>query len=154
MTLRSHFAVAIGRPAPAVLLAASLLALVSCEPGGGGSKPPIPYEEIQGNLESAYGNLEAGIQGGSMDQVPSLCNALSAELDRVEEQTKGLGILEREKIRLQLSTARHNIDSIARTAPVSGDVDLLKAQLQPVDEAVHEITGLLGQLAAASKSAQ
>jgi hypothetical protein len=137
-----------------VLLVASLLALVSCQPVGGGSKPPIPYEEIQGSLESAYGNLEAGIQGGSMEQVPSLCNALSAELDRVEEQTRGLGILEREKIRIQLSTARHNVDSIARTAPVSGDVDLLKAQLQPVDEAVHEITGLLGQLAAASKSAQ
>ena len=154
MTLRPLVARTIGRSAPFVLLVASLLMLASCQSTGGGSGPPIPYEEIQGNLETAYGNLEAGIESGSMEQVPSLCNALSTELDRVEEQTKSLGILEREKIRLQLATARHNVDGIARTAPVSGDVDLLKSQLQPVNDAVHEITGLLGQLAAASKSAQ
>ena len=142
------------RSIPLGLLAALLLALPSCQTGGGGSKPPIPYEEIQGNLERAYDNLEQGIQGGSLDQVPALCNALSVEMDRLEEQTKAFGLLEREKINLQLATARRGVESIARTAPASGDAELLKAQLQPVTESIHEITGLLGQLAIASKSSQ
>ncbi len=154
MSIRPRLIRFVPRSFPRLLLTASLLALASCQAGGDASKTPIPYEEIQGNLERAYGSLEQGIRGGSMDQVPSLCSALSGEMDRVEEQTKGIGFVEREKIKLQLATARHGVDSIARTAPASGDAELLKAQLEPVTEAVHEITGLLGQLAAASKSSQ
>ena len=45
-------------PIAPLLAAISLLALPACQSAGGGTQqPPIPYEELQGNLQRAYDNL-------------------------------------------------------------------------------------------------
>jgi hypothetical protein len=136
------------------VLAASLvlLALPACQSGGGSSQPPIPYEELQGNLQRAYDNLEQGVRTGPVDQVPALCNALSAELDRLDEATKSMGFLEREKMKIQIATARNGLNDISRSAPAMGDGEVLQGNLKPISDSIHEMTDLLGKLAAASKS--
>lgn len=129
-----------------------LFALPSCGGiGGGGSAAPVPYEEIKGNLERAYGDLDGAIEGSAFDRVPALCTALGTQLDRAEEAAKGWGILEREKMNLALATARHGLRDVSRTAPASGDPELLRAQLRPVGEAVQQAEELLRQAAEATQ---
>jgi hypothetical protein len=141
-----------GRRPGAWAVAFLLLALPSCGGiGGGGSAPPVPYEEIRGNLDRAYTDLNGAIEGGTFDRVPTLCTALGAELDRAEEAAKRWGILEREKMNLALATARHGLQDVSRTAPASGDPELLRAQLRPVGEAVQQAEALLDQAAEATK---
>ncbi len=142
-----------GLPIPALLAVLPLLALTACQSVGGGSQqPPIPYEELQGNLQQAYNNLEQGVRSGPVDKVPALCNAVSAELDHVEQATGSMGFLEREKIKIQIATARNGLNDISRAAPAMGDGEVLQGNLQPISDAVQSITDLLGKLAAASKS--
>ncbi len=142
-----------GLPIPALLTALALLAVPACQSAGGGSQqPPVPYEELQGNLQHAYDSLEQGVRSGPVDQVPALCNAVSAELDHVEEATKSVGFLEREKIKIQIATARNGLNDISRAAPAMGDGEVLQGNLKPISDSVQEINDLLGKLAAASKS--
>jgi hypothetical protein len=122
--------------------------LASCQ--GTGGTPPIPYEQLRGNLDRAYASVEQTIDAGSFDQVPSYCDALSREFDGIEEATKGWGFLEREKMKLQIATARRGLQTVVRAAPASGDVQLLKDQLRPLGESVHEVSALLAQAAASA----
>lgn len=141
-----------GRTPRAALAGLSLLLLVSCSGiGGGGSSPPVPYGEVKGNLQRAYDELDRAIESSTFDRVPSLCTALGAALDRAEEAAKRWGILEREKMNLALATARHGLRDVARTAPATGDPELLRAQLRPVGEAVQQAEELLDQAAEATK---
>lgn len=143
----------VGRAARAAIAALSLIALTSCGGiGGGGSAPPVAYDELKGSLERAYDSLNQAIENSSFDRVPSLCTGLNAELDRAEAASKGWGILEREKMNLALATARHGLQDVSRTAPASGDPELLREQLRPVGEAVQQALGLLDQAAAATKT--
>lgn len=129
-------------PAVPLLLVA---ALASCQGTGGGGGTPIPYEQLRGDLERAYGAVEQTISAGSFDQVASYSDALSRELDRIEGATRRWGFLEREKMKLHIATARRGIQTVVRTAPVSGDIELLQAQLRPVGESVQEVSALLAQ---------
>jgi hypothetical protein len=143
----------VGRAVGAAMAALSLFALASCgSVGGGGGSPPVPYEELSGNIRRAYDNLNRAIESSTFDRVPSLCSSLDAELDRAETAAKRWGILEREKMNLALASARHGLQEVSRTAPASGDPELLRAQLRPVGEAVQQAVGLLDQAAAATKS--
>jgi len=126
-------------------------ALASCQGTGGSAAPPVPYEELRGNLGRAYAALQQAVAAGPIDQVPASCDAFSRELDRIEAATKRWGILEREKMKIQIATARRGVQAVARSAPVSGDVELLQAQLRPLGEAVAEVNVLLDQAAAQSK---
>jgi hypothetical protein len=143
----------LGGRTPSVALAVlSLLFLTSC--GGIGardSSPPVPYEEVKGDLQRAYDQLDRAIESSTFDRVPALCTALGVELDRAEEAAKRWGILEREKMNLALATARHGLQGVARTAPASGDPELLRANLRPVGEAVQQAEELLDQAAEATK---
>lgn len=139
--------------ARAALAAAALLLVTSCSGlGSSGSAPPVPYEEVKGNVDRAYNDVSQAINGGTFDRVPDLCTALSAELDRAETASKGWGILEREKMNLALASARHGIEDVSRTAPAAGDPSLLQAELKPVGDAVQQVESLLEQAAQATKS--
>jgi hypothetical protein len=145
--------VTVHRGAHSLIGALVLLAVAGCSGvGGGGSPPSVPYDELKGNLAQAYDDLSRGIDGGAFDRVPSLCTALGVELDRVEAAAKRWGILEREKMNLAIATARRALQSVARTAPATGDAELLRAQLRPVGEAGEQAEGLLDQAAAATQS--
>lgn len=142
-----------GLPIPVLVAALMLLALPACQSAGGGSQqPPVPYEELQGNLQRAYDNLEQGVRSGPVDQVPALCSAVSTELDHVDQATGSMGFLEREKIKIQIATARNGLNDISRSAPAMGDGEVLQGNLKPITDSVHEINDLLGRLAAASKT--
>lgn len=148
-----RFRVPVGRAAQAVMAACSLVLLASCGSlGGGGGSSTVSYDELKGSLGRAYDSLNQAIESGTFDRVPSLCTGLSAELDRAETAAKSWGILEREKMNLALATARHGLQDVSRTAPASGDPELLRDQLRPVGEAVRQALDLLDQAAAATKS--
>lgn len=136
-------------PAAALLLGA---VLASCQSVGADPTPPAAYGQLKAGLEAAYAGVEQTISAGTLDQVPASCDALSRELDKVEEGTKHWGILEREKLKLQIATARHGLQAVVRAAPVSGDAQLLQDELKPVGEAVQEVGALLGQAAAPRSS--
>lgn len=142
-----------GRTTRVWIAAVSLLALTSCGSlGGGGGSSPAAYNELKGDLARAYENLNRAIESSTFDRVPALCATLGAQLDRAEAAAKSWGILEREKMNLALATARHGLQDVSRTAPASGDPELLRAQLRPVGEAVQQALSLLEQAAEAAKS--
>lgn len=136
-------------PATPLLLA---VALASCQGVGADPTPPGDYGRMKGALEAAYAGVQQTITAGSFDQVPASCDALSRQLDRVEEGTKHWGILERQKLKLQVATARRGLQAVVRAAPVSGDAQLLLDELGPVGDAVQEVGALLGQAAAQGSS--
>lgn len=136
---------------PVAVLAAGV-ALASCQSVGADPTPPAAYGQMKAGLEAAYAGVEQAISTAPLEQVPAACDALSRELDKVEEGTKHWGILEREKLKLQIATARHALQAVVRAAPVSGDPQLLQDQLRPVGDAVREVTALLGQAAAPRSS--
>jgi len=140
------------RAARASLAAVALLLAPSCGgTGTSGGAPPIPYDQVRGDVDRAYSDVSQAIDSGSFDRVPSLCTALGAELDRAETAAKGWGILEREKMNLALASARHGIQDVSRTAPAAGDPELLRAELRPVGDAVQQVESLLAQAAQATQ---
>ena len=145
--------VLLARAAQAAAAGFFLFLLSSCGGlGGGGSSPPVPYEEVRGNLERAYNALNQAVGSGAFDRVPQLGSSLGAELDRAEAAAKPWGILEREKMNLALASARRGLKEVVRTAPATADPEFLRALLRPVGEGVQQALGLLDQAAAASKS--
>ncbi len=126
----------------AACLIAALLAVSSCQWAGDTKAVRVPFAELRQRLEDARSRLESAVQEGSVDRVPALDQALSAELDAAAAQSSAINLLDREHLAINVATARRCLSEMDRFAQ-SGDVEVLRAQFQQLQPTVAEIKDLL-----------
>ncbi|HYQ95604.1 MAG TPA: hypothetical protein VER38_01185 [Candidatus Eisenbacteria bacterium] len=123
-----------------VLLAAQL-ATPSCQWAGDTKAATVSYLVLKRQVDDVNSRIHSAVQNGEADRIPGLDRELNASLDAAMNQASAMNLLDREHLSISVATARRCITDMDRYAQ-SGDLDLLRAQVQQLEPTIAEIQEL------------
>jgi hypothetical protein len=116
--------------------------LVSCGWAGDSKGVRVSFASIKRQIGEAHAELKRAVDEGSLERVPALARALSAEIDTLSAQSSAMNLLDREHLLINLATTRRCLAEIDRFV-TSGEIELVRAQTAQLDPTIQEIFGFL-----------
>jgi hypothetical protein len=125
-----------------VALLVALLLAPSCEWAGDTNAARVPFAALKRQVDDVQARLNSAVQNGEAERVPDLDREMNATLDAAMNQRSAMNLLDREHLAINVATARRCLTDMDRYAQ-SGDMELLRAQVQQLAPTIAEIQVLL-----------
>jgi hypothetical protein len=134
----------------AALIAGSLIAS-SCQWAGDAKAVKVDFGALKAQIVDVNTRLTSAIQNNEADKVAGLDKEMNAVLDAAMNQASAMNIMDREHLSIAVATARRCLTDMDRYS-ASGDMDLIRAQVQQLAPTVTEIQDLLDRAERTTKA--
>jgi hypothetical protein len=134
----------------AALIAGSLIAS-SCQWAGDAKAVKVDFAALKAQIVDVNTRLSSAIQNNEADKVAGLDKEMNAVLDAAMNQASAMNIMDREHLSIAVATARRCLTDMDRYS-ASGDMDLIRAQVQQLAPTVTEIQDLLDRAERTTKA--
>jgi hypothetical protein len=129
----------------------AVLMTASCQWAGDTKAVKVSFAALKTQLDDVNTRLNNAIQNNETDRIQSLDKELNTVLDAAMDQASAMNLMDREHLSISVATARRCLTDMDRYA-ASGDIDLLKAQVQQLAPTVTEIQELLDRAERTTKA--
>ena len=124
-----------------VVLLAAQLTTPSCQWAGDTKAAKVSYIALKRQVDDVNSRINSAVQNGESDRILGLDRELNSTLDAAMNQASAMNLLDREHLSISVATARRCVTDMDRYAQ-SGDMDLLRAQVQQLEPTIAEIQEL------------